>query len=157
MFPNLPEIFGFLPAKCPSKSQFSAVAARLSPLPAISRVFLGHQEARFPYTQGPGRLRTGGFKRDRVSRSGPFCPFLSFFGPFPIFRDCDESFEDFPIGPFLLLGLLIPFKAPTRNIPERVSATIRTLPEKSGKPPALETPRFTQHQPRTTTITEAHI
>ena len=44
---------------------------------------------------------------------------------------------------FLFLGLL---RAPTRNSPERVRDTIWTFPEKSGKPPGLETPRFSFSQ-----------
>ena len=45
--------------------------------------------------------------------------------------------------PFLFLGLL---RAPTRNSPERVRDTIWTVPEKSGKHPGLETPRFSFSQ-----------
>ena len=45
--------------------------------------------------------------------------------------------------PFLFLGLL---RAPTRNSPERVRDTIWTFPEKSGKPPGLETPRLSFSQ-----------
>ena len=44
---------------------------------------------------------------------------------------------------FLFLGLL---RAPTRNSPERVRDTIWTFPEKSGKPPSLETPQFSFSQ-----------
>ena len=44
---------------------------------------------------------------------------------------------------FLFLGLL---SAPTRNSPERVRDTIWTIPEKSGKHPGLETPRFSFSQ-----------
>ena len=44
---------------------------------------------------------------------------------------------------FLFLSLL---RAPTRNSPERVPDTIWTCPEKSGKPPGLETPRFSFSQ-----------
>ena len=44
---------------------------------------------------------------------------------------------------FLFLGLL---RAPTRNSPERVRDTIWTFPEKSGKNPGLETPRFSFSQ-----------
>ena len=52
-------------------------------------------------------------------------------GDFP-----DLSFSSFP-------GLL---RAPTRNSPERVRDTIWTCPEKSGKHPGLETPRFSFSQ-----------
>ena len=45
--------------------------------------------------------------------------------------------------PFLFLGLL---RAPTGNSPKRVRDTIWTFPEKSGKPPGLETPRFSFSQ-----------
>ena len=44
---------------------------------------------------------------------------------------------------FVFLGLLT---APTRNSPERVRDTIRTFPEKCGKAPGLETPRFSFSQ-----------
>ena len=44
---------------------------------------------------------------------------------------------------FLFLGLL---RAPTTNSPERVLDTIWTFPKKSGKPPGLETPRFSFSQ-----------
>ena len=37
-------------------------------------------------------------------------------------------------------------RAPTRNSPERVRDTIWTFPEKSGKHPGLETPRFSFSQ-----------
>ena len=83
--------------------------------------------------------KRGGFKR------GCFpiwtCPsFFVLFCPFPIFWDFPDLSGDspgiFPIGPFPL-GLL---RAPTRNSPERVCDTIWTFPERSGKPPGLETP-----------------
>ena len=44
---------------------------------------------------------------------------------------------------FLFLGLL---RAPTRNSPERVRDTIWTFPQKTGKHPGLETPRFSFSQ-----------
>ena len=83
-----------------------------------------------------------------------FCPFLSvfvrFFGTFPIFpgfsRFARGWSRDLPdLSFFLFLGLL---REPTRNSPERVRDTIWTFPEnfKSGKPPGLETPRFSFSQ-----------
>ena len=73
-----------------------------------------------------------------------FCPFLSFWdfpGDFPdLLRDGPGIF---PICPFPLSRLL---RAPTRNSPERVRDTIWTCPEKSGKHPGLETPRFSFSQ-----------
>ena len=92
--------------------------------------------------------KRGGFKR------GGFpiwtCP-SSFvlFGTSPIFPGISRFARgwsgDFPDSSlfFLFLGLL---RAPTRNSPERVRDTIRTFPEKSGKHPGLETPRFSFSQ-----------
>ena len=80
-----------------------------------------------------------------------FCPFLSFFvlfwdfpdfsGIFPICSGTLRGFSRFVL--FLFLGLL---RAPTRNSPERVRDTIWICPEKSGKHPGLETPRFSFSQ-----------
>ena len=88
----------------------------------------------------------GGVSNGGISRSGlvlPFCPFWDF----PDFPDFPDLLGDgpgiFPVRPFLFLGLL---RAPTRNSPERVPDTIWTFPEKSGKPPGLETPRFSFSQ-----------
>ena len=84
----------------------------------------------------------GGFKRG-VSRSGlvlPSCTFRDFpdlSGTFPICPGMVRGFSRFVL--FLFLGLLT---APRRNSPKKVRDTIRTFPEKSGKPPGLETPRF---------------
>ena len=60
---------------------------------------------------------------------------------FPICSGMVRGFSRFV--PFLLLGLL---RAPTKNSPERVRDTIWTFPEKSGKPPGLETPQFSSHE-----------
>ena len=95
--------------------------------------------------QGP---LNGGVSNGGVSRSGLVLPFLSFFGTFPIFlgfsRFCSGMVQGFSrFVPFLFLGLL---RAPTRNSPERVRDTIWTFPEKSGKHPGLETPRFSFSQ-----------
>ena len=99
-------------------------------------------------SQGPLNRGGGGFKRGGLpdlDSSVPicpslfvlFCPFLSFFvlliGIFPICPSCTS------------LGLLT---APERKSPEKVRDTIRTFPEKSGKPPGLETPRFSFSQVR---------
>ena len=94
-------------------------------------------------------FRTGGFPD--LDLSFLFCPFLSFFCPFwdfpdfswifPICSGMVRGFSRFVL--FLFLGLL---RAPTRNSPERVRDTIRTFPEKSGKHPGLETPRFSFSQ-----------
>ena len=73
-----------------------------------------------------------------------FCPlwdFPDFFGIFPICSGMVRGFSRFVL--FLFLGLL---RAPTRNTPERVRDTIWTFPEKSGKHPGLETPRFSFSQ-----------
>ena len=67
----------------------------------------------------------------------PFWDFPDFSGIFPICSGMVRGFSRFV--PFLFLGLL---RAPTRNSPERVRDTIWTFPEKSGKHPGLETPRF---------------
>ena len=67
----------------------------------------------------------------------PFWDFPDFSGIFPICSGMVRGFSRFVL--FLFLGLL---RAPTRNSPERVRATIWTFPEKSGKHPGLETPRF---------------
>ena len=99
------------------------------------------------YLQGP---LNGGVSNGGVSRSGRVLPFLSFFVLFCPFWDFPDFSGIFPICsgmvrgfsrfvPFLFLGLL---RAPTRNSPERVRDTIWTFPEKSGKHPGLETPRF---------------
>ena len=93
------------------------------------------------------------FQTGGVSRSGLVLPFLSFFGLFwpfgtfpgifPICSGMVRGFSRFVL--FLFLGLL---RAPTRNSPERVRDTIWTCPEKSGKHPGLETPRFSFSQLR---------
>ena len=89
----------------------------------------------------------GGFKRgfpDLGSSFLLFCPFWDFpdfSGIFPICSGMVRGFSRFVF--FLFLGLL---RAPTTNSPERVRDTIWTFPEKSGKPPGLETPRFSFSQ-----------
>ena len=70
-----------------------------------------------------------------------FCPFGTFPGIFPICSGMVRGFSRLVL--FLSLGLL---SAPTRNSPERVRDTIWTFPEKSGKHPGLETPRFSFSQ-----------
>ena len=67
----------------------------------------------------------------------PFSDFPDFSGIFPICVGMVRGFSRFVL--FLFLSLL---RAPTRNSPERVRDTIWTFPEKSGKHPGLETPRF---------------
>ena len=71
----------------------------------------------------------------------PFWDFPDFSGIFPISSGMVRGFSRFVL--FLFLGLL---RAPTRNSPERVRDTIWTFPEKSGKHPGLETPRFSFSQ-----------
>ena len=88
-------------------------------------------------------VSNGGFPN--LDLSFLFCPFLSFWdlpdfsGIFPIcsgmVRGMFRGFSRLVL--FLFLGL---FTAPTRNSPERVCDTIWTFPEKSGKPPGMETP-----------------
>ena len=101
-----------------------------------------------PFSQGPPN--GGGFKRGGFpiwtcpSFFVLFCPFWDFpdfSGIFPICSGMVQGFSRFVL--FLFLGLL---RAPTRNIPERVRDTIWTFPEKSGKHPGLETPRFSFSQ-----------
>ena len=72
---------------------------------------------------------------------GPFWDFPDFAGIFPICSGMVRGFSRFVL--FLFLGLL---RAPTRNSPARVRDTIWTFPEKSGKHPGLETPRFSFSQ-----------
>ena len=90
------------------------------------------------------------FQPGGVSRSGVVLPFLSFLsflglsrfsGIFPICSGMVRGFSRFV--PFLFLSLL---RAPTGNSPERVRDTIWTFPETIGKPPGLETPRFSFSQ-----------
>ena len=85
---------------------------------------------------GPGDtdISNGG-----VSWFALVCPdlsLLSFVGTFLFWGDFPDllGFSRFLL--FLFLGLL---NAP-RNIPDRVHNTIRTFPEKSGNPLALQTP-----------------
>ena len=92
--------------------------------------------------QGP--LNRGGFKREGfpIWTCPSFFVFLVLFGTFPIFLGFSRFVSGIVRGfsrlvLFLFLGLLT---APTRNSPERVRDTIRTFPEKGGKPPGLETP-----------------
>ena len=96
-------------------------------------------------SQGPLNV---GVSNGGVSRSGLVLPFLSFF----VLLELSRGFSRFVRGTlrgfsrlvlFLFLGLL---SAPTRNSPERVRDTIWTFPEKSGKHPGLETPRFSFSQ-----------
>ena len=97
--------------------------------------------------------RGGGFKRGVFpiwtcpSFFVLFCPFWDFPDFSGIFPICPGTLRGFSrLVLFLFLGL---FTAPTRNSPERVRDTIWTFPEKSGKPPGLETPRlsFSQENP----------
>ena len=90
--------------------------------------------------------KRGGFKRGGFpiwtcpSFFVLFCPFWDFpdfSGIFPICSGMVRGFSRLVL--LLFLGLL---RAPTRNSPESVRDTIWTFPEKSGKPPGLETPRF---------------
>ena len=91
--------------------------------------------------------KRGGFQTAGVSGSGLVLPFLSFFvlsqsfGDFADLSGTLRGFSQFVL--FRFLGLLT---APTRNSPERVRDTIWTFPEKSGKPPGLETPRLSCSQ-----------
>ena len=103
-----------------------------------------------PFRQNSRAAKRGCFKRGgipiwtRPSFFVLFCPFWDFpdfSGIFPICSGMVRGFSRFV--PFLFLGLL---RAPTRNSPERVCDTIWTFPEKSGKHPGLETPRFSFSQ-----------
>ena len=106
-----------------------------SDLPAISSAIF------WRFFQRP---LNGGVSNGGVSRSGLVLPFLPFLGLSRFFRDFPDLLGDspgiFPICPF-------PLSQPiNRNNPERVRDTIWTFPEKSGKPPGLETPRFSFSQ-----------
>ena len=101
-----------------------------------------------PDFQGPlngGVSNRGGFPIwTRPSFFVLFCPFWDFpdfSGIFPICSGMVRGFSQLVF--FLFLGLL---RAPTRISPERVRDTIWTFPKKSGKPPGLETPRFSFSQ-----------
>ena len=89
-----------------------------------------------------GGFQTGGFSD--LDLSFLFCPFLGlsrFFWDFPDLLGDSPGISRFVL--ILFLGLL---RAPTRNSPKRVRDTIWTFPEKSGKHPGLETPRFSFSQ-----------
>ena len=108
---------------------------------------LGENWARTRVHQTTSRFQTGGFQTGGfpdLDLSFLFCPFWDFpdfSGIFPICLGMVRGFSRLVL--FLSLSLL---KAPTRNSPERVRDTIWTVPEKSGKPPGLETPRFSFSQ-----------
>ena len=97
-------------------------------------------------SQIQGWVSNGGGVSD-LDWSFLFCSFLSFLGlsrffwGFPICSGMVRGISRSVL--FLFLGLL---RAPTRNSPERVRDTISTFPEKSGKPPGLETPRLSFSQ-----------
>ena len=98
--------------------------------------------------QGPlngGGFQTGGFPDlDLSFLFVLFCPFWDFPNFSGIFLICSGMVRGF--SRFLLFLFLSLLRAPTRNSPERVRDTIWTFPEKSGKPPSLETPRFSFSQ-----------
>ena len=79
--------------------------------------------------------RSRGVSNGGVSRSGLVPPFLS--GIFRFARGWSGDFPD--SSPFLFLGLL---RAPTRNSPRKGLRLNLDLSRKKGKPPGLETPRF---------------
>ena len=103
----------------------------------------GHLELRYPCSRAAKR---GGFKRGGASRSGLVLPFLSFwsllglprfFWDFPdLSRDC-PGISRFVV--FLFRGLFF-INSTYEEQSRRVCDTIRTIPEKSGKPRCLETP-----------------
>ena len=108
------------------------------PLQASAAMF---SDLNFKGRQTGGGVQTGGFPDLDLfvlfcPFFFPFCDFPDFSGICPICSGMVRGFSRFV--PFLFLGLL---RAPTRNSPERVRDTIRTFPEKSGKPPGLEAPR----------------
>ena len=89
-----------------------------------------------------GVFQTGGFPD--LDLSFLFCPswdFPEFSGIVPVCSGMDRGFSRF----FLLLSLG-PLRAPTRNSPKRVRDTFWTFPEKSGRPPGLETARLSFSQ-----------
>ena len=144
------------PCRTPKVPQNSGAewGARLSPprthdsLWALLPVRRGATQIHQSLCQGPPN---GGVSNGGVSRSGLVLPFLSFFVPFWDFADfsgifpiCSAMVRGF--SRFVLVHFLGLLRAPTRNSPERVRDTIWTFPEKSGKPPGLETPRFSFSQ-----------
>ena len=94
---------------------------------------------RFKFTKEIQKKKQG--KEGPGTFFGTFWDFPDFSGIFPICSGMVWGFSRFVL--FLFLGLL---RAPTRNSPERVRVTIWTFPEKSGKHPGLETPRFSFSQ-----------
>ena len=93
-------------------------------------------------------VKTSKAGRQGVFKRGGFairaCPSLSFLVLFPIFPGFSRFVRGFSRSVlFLFLGLLT---APTRNSLERVRDRTWTFPDKSGKPPGLETPWFTFSQ-----------
>ena len=112
--------------------------------------FRPYQEPHHPRHSSSKDRYNGGVSNAGGFRSGlvlipRFCQ--SCFGSFPIFcQDFPNLFGELLRGFFSefcpaipLLGLLT---APTRNSPERVRDTIRTFPEKSGKPPGFSSIRL---------------
>ena len=141
------------PARCPTMAMVVVVA-----WPSLSHSLYCSGDS-FPQFRGKTYERTmdcsRAAKRGCFKRGGfpiwtcpsffvlfcPFWDFPDFSGIFPICSGMVRGFSRFVL--FLFLGLL---RAPTRNSPERVRDTIWTFPEKSGKHPGLETPRFSFSQ-----------
>ena len=118
--------------------EWFGVATRLVDMMLADRkLFYECREGRPPETVSQGPLNGGFPDLDLSFLFCPFWDFPDFSGIFPICPGALREFSRFVL--FLFLGLLT---APTRNSPERVRDTIWTFPEKSGKPPGLETPRF---------------
>ena len=85
---------------------------------------------------GPRKFSKSDFSGLAPIRRALIWDFPDFSGIFPICSGMVRGFSRFVL--FLLFLSLL--RAPTRNSPERVRDTIWTFPEKSGKPPGLETP-----------------
>ena len=124
----------------------SSVGIHLSGPTSREIAILSHRVT--PSQRGSRAAKRGGFKRGGFpiwtcpSFFVLFCPFWdfpNFSGIFPICSGMVRGFSRFVL--FLFVGLLT---AP--NSPERVRDTIWTFLEKSGKPPGLETPRFSFSQ-----------
>ena len=125
----------------------------------FSGIFLKFaSDPRPPHTRQTYEQTSGRNTTPNASKQGKFGSLGAIFLPCmwgsgsqkqsPIFPICSGTLRGFSrFVLFLFLGLLT---APTRNSPERVRDTIRTFPEKSGKPPGLETPRlsFSQRVPQ---------
>ena len=134
------------PRRCPRGLVFLVFS--LSRTPHEGSHKMSHEGAHRSAHESQGLLnggfQTGGFPD--LGLSFLFCPFWDFPDVSGIFPICPGTLRGFSrLALFLFHSLLT---APMRNSPERVRDTIWTFPENSGKPPGLETPRFSFSQER---------